>query len=132
MSSWDPSDLRAPIKRARNWGSAKDGTHHFIWQRVTAAITGLCGLWLLVSVLTIGTSEYAYMHAMVADPLNAAILILFLLSMFWHGRMGLQVIIEDYVHTPLTATVLHIATLIICALAAIASVLAVLRIALGS
>ena len=45
-------DLRTPLKRARGLGSAKDGTHHFIWQRITALATGLSGLWLLGMVLT--------------------------------------------------------------------------------
>ncbi|MBV2208236.1 MAG: succinate dehydrogenase, hydrophobic membrane anchor protein [Thermomonas sp.] len=130
--SWNANDMRTPLKRARNWGSAKDGTNHFIWQRVTAVIVALTGLWLLVSLLTLGTSEYAYMRAFVADPINAAVLMLFLVAMFWHAKLGLQVVIEDYVHKPLNSAVLQVATILICALAAIASVLAVLRIALGS
>lgn len=126
------NDLRTPLKRAYGLGSAKDGTHHFIWQRITAVATGLTGLWLLGMVLSLRTADYAVVHALVADPVNATVLVAFLLGMFWHARLGLQVIIEDYVHTPLAGAVAHLAVLFICALAAIASVLAVLRIALGS
>ena len=125
-------DLRTPLKRARGLGSAKDATHHFIWQRITALATGLSGLWLLGMVLSLRTADYAVVHALVADPVNATVLVAFLLGMFWHAKLGLQVIIEDYVHTPLTGAVAQLAVLFICALAAIASVLAVLRIALGS
>lgn len=125
-------DLRAPLKRARGLGSAKDGVHHFIWQRATAAIIGLTGLWLLGVVLTLRSADYATIHALIADPINASVLVLFLLAMFWHARLGLQVVIEDYVHTASTAVVLHLASILFCALAGIASVLAVLRIALGS
>ena len=126
------NDLRTPLKRALGWGSAKDGTGHFIWQRVTAISTGLSALWLLGMVLTLRSADYAYMHALVADPVNACVLVAFLLGMFWHAKLGPQVIVEDYVHTPLAATVAQLAIIFVCALAAIASVLAVLRIALGS
>lgn len=126
------NDYRTPLKRAQGLGSAKDGTGHFIWQRVTAVATGLSALWLLGMVLTLRSADYAYMHGLVADPVNASVLIAFLLGMFWHAKLGLQVIVEDYVHTPLSAAVAQLAIIFICALAAIASVLAVLRIALGS
>ena len=124
--------LRTPTKRARGLGSAKDGVHHFIWQRVTAITLGLCALWLLGILLTLRSADYSIIHGLVADPINASVLVLFLIAMFWHARLGVQVVIEDYVHTPFNAVVLQLATLIFCALAGIASVLAVLRIALGS
>ena len=127
-----PRDFRTPLKRAVGLGSAKDGTGHFIWQRITAIATGLSALWLLGMVLTLRSADYAYMHGLVADPVNAAVLIAFLLGMFWHAKLGLQVIVEDYVHTPLSAAVAQLAIIFVCALAAIASVFAVLRIALGS
>lgn len=126
------NDLRTPLKRARGLGSAKDGTHHFLWQRVTAIATGLSGLWLLGMLLTLRSGDYAVVHGLVADPFNATVLIAFLLGMFWHARLGLQVIVEDYLHTPLPAVLAQLAVLFFCALAAIAGVLAVLRIALGS
>ncbi|WP_330947940.1 succinate dehydrogenase, hydrophobic membrane anchor protein [Thermomonas sp. LB-4] len=125
-------DLRTPLKRAYGLGSAKDGTHHFIWQRITAVATGLSGLWLLGMLLSMRTAEYAFVHGLVADPVNATALIAFLIGIFWHAKLGLQVIVEDYIHAPLAGAVAHLAILFICALAAIASVLAVLRIALGS
>ncbi|WP_374248000.1 succinate dehydrogenase, hydrophobic membrane anchor protein [Thermomonas sp.] len=130
--SGNGNDLRTPMKRALGLGSAKDGTQHFIWQRVTAVATGLSGLWLLGMLLSLRTAEFAIIHGLVADPVNAAVLVVFLCGMFWHARLGLQVIIEDYIHTPMTALVAHLANLFICALAAVAGVLAVLRIALGS
>lgn len=125
-------DLRDPLKTARNWGSGRDGVHHFIWQRVTAILIGLSSLWLLGIALTLRSASYEIIHGLVADPLNATVLILFLVSVFWHAKLGLQVVIEDYVHTPINGVILHLATLLVCALAGIASVLAVLRIALGS
>ena len=125
-----PRDFRTPLKRAVGLGSAKDGTGHFIWQRITAIVVVLCGVYLLGLLFGMARAEYLFARGMVADPLNACILIAFLIAAFWPAKLGLQVVIEDYVHTPLLAGVAHIANIFVCALAAIAGVLAVVRIAL--
>ena len=121
-------DLRTPLKRARGLGSAKDGTGHFLWQRVTAIGIVLAGAWLLGLLLSLRGADYAHARMLVADPLNATILV----AAFWHARLGVQVVIEDYVHAPLLAGIAHVANLFVCALATIAGVLAVVRIALGA
>ena len=125
-------DLRTPLKRARGLGSAKDGTGHFLWQRVTAIGIVLAGAWLLGLLLSLRGADYAHARMLVADPLNATILVAFLVAAFWHARLGVQVVIEDYVHAPLLAGIAHVANLFVCALATIAGVLAVVRIALGA
>ncbi|HTL14958.1 MAG TPA: succinate dehydrogenase, hydrophobic membrane anchor protein [Thermomonas sp.] len=126
------NDYRTPLKRAVGLGSAKDGTGHFIWQRITAIALALAGVYLLGLLLGLGGADYGRARAIVSAPLNAAVLAGFLLAACWHAKLGLQVVIEDYVHTPLVAGVAHLANIFVCALAAIAGVLAVLRIALGS
>ena len=125
-------DLRAPLARARGLGSAKDGTGHFIWQRVTAIAVALSGLWLLGVLLSLRTAHYQFIRDLVVDPINATVLVVFLLSAFWHARLGVQVIIEDYVHTPWTAVVAQLLNIFVNVLAALASVLAIVRIALGN
>jgi succinate dehydrogenase / fumarate reductase membrane anchor subunit len=126
------SDFRTPLKRAVGLGSAKDGTGHFIWQRITAIVLGLCGVYLLGLLFGLTGAEYPFARAIVKGPVNAAILIAFLIAAFWHAKLGLQVIIEDYVHTPLLAGAAHLANIFVCAVAAIAGVLAIVRIALGA
>ena len=126
------NNLRTPLKRARGLGSAKDGTGHFLWQRITAIAVALLGVYLLGLLLALGGADYDRARALVANPLNATVLIAFLIGMFWHAKLGLQVIIEDYVHTPLLAGAAHLANIFVCALAAIAGVLAIVRIALGA
>ena len=125
-------DYRTPLKRAQGLGSAKDGVGHFLWQRVTAIAMLVCGAWVLWMLLSLGGADFGRARALVASPLNATMLVAFLVAMFWHAKLGLQVVIEDYVHAPFAATVLHLANILACALAAVASVLAVVRIALGS
>jgi succinate dehydrogenase / fumarate reductase membrane anchor subunit len=123
--------LRNPLKTARGLGSAKDGTHHFIVQRITAVALMFLALYVLGLLVYLAGADYATVRAAVANPCNAVILVAFLLSMFWHAQLGLQVVIEDYVHTPGLAVASQLAVRFICVLAAIASVLAVIRIALG-
>ena len=124
--------LRNPLKTARGLGSAKDGTHHFIVQRITAVALVVLGLYLLGLLVGLagGNADYAAARAVVANPFHAVVLIAFLLAMFWHAQLGLQVVIEDYVHGGI-AVAAQLVVRFICVLAAIASVLAVIRIALG-
>ena len=127
-----PRELRTPLKRARGLGSAKDGTGHFLWQRITAIALALLGVYLLGLLLGLGGADFDRARSIVASPLNATLLIAFLIAAFWHAKLGVQVVIEDYVHAPLLAGIAQLANIFVCALAAIAGVLAVLRIALGA
>ena len=124
--------LRTPLKTARGLGSAKDGTHHFVLQRITAVALIFLSLYVVWLILSLVGSDYATVRASVAHPCNAVLLVAFIVATFWHAKLGLQVIIEDYVHTPWSATLLHLGNIFICVLAALASVLAVIRIALGA
>ena len=126
-------NLRTPIKRAMGLGSAKDGTGHFMVQRITAIALVLAGAWLIgLLLLSLNSTDYVFVRATVRDPLNATVLVAFLIAACWHAKLGLQVVIEDYVHAPLLAGIAHLANIFACALLAVAGVLAVLRIALGA
>lgn len=123
--------FRTPLKRARGLGSAKDGTHHFIVQRITAVALVFLSIYVIGLVISLIGGDYATVRAAVANPVNGVLLIAFLIATFWHAQLGLQVIIEDYVHTPWVAVSSQLAIIFVCVLAAFASVLAVIRIALG-
>lgn len=125
-------NLRHPLKRARGLGSAKDGTGHFIAQRITSIALVFLSVYVVWLVLSLVGADYVEVRATVADPWHATLLIAFSIATFWHVKLGMQVIIEDYVHAPLAAVALHLLNLFVCALAAIASVLAIVRIALGT
>jgi succinate dehydrogenase / fumarate reductase membrane anchor subunit len=125
------AQLRTPIKIARGLGSARTGAHHFMVQRITAvALIGL-GLWFVWIVLSMLHMDYAAAHALLAQPFNAVLMIAFVVAAFWHAQLGLQVVIEDYVHNRGLELTLQIAVKFLCFLGAAASVLAVIRIALG-
>lgn len=125
------SQLRHPMKHARGLGSAQHGAGHWWTQRVTAAALIALGLWFVFTVLSLLHADYAVARAAVAKPWNALLLILFVVTMFWHAVLGLQVVIEDYVHTRWKEVVLLVAIKFLAVLCALAGVLAVLRIALG-
>lgn len=132
MNDVSSNRLRTPLKNARGLGSAKDGTGHFIVQRITAVALVFLSIYVVGLILSLQGGDYASVRAAVAQPWNAVLLIAFLISAFWHSKLGLQVIIEDYVHAPGASTVLHLANIFVNVLAALASVLAVIRIALGA
>lgn len=123
---------RTPLKDVRGLGSAKEGTHHFIVQRLTAIALIPLACWFLYFVVGLMHADYLTASDAVAKPWNAMLLIAFLVAMFWHAQLGMQVVIEDYVHSHGLALTAQIAVRFICILGALASVFAVVRIALGS
>ncbi|MDQ4420446.1 succinate dehydrogenase, hydrophobic membrane anchor protein [Sphingobium sp. DEHP117] len=86
------------IGRVRGLGSAKSGSHHWILQRFTAVGNLLLVLWLIFSILQMPGLDYESVVGWLAQPLVAVPMALMLVSVFWHLKLGLQVLIEDYVH----------------------------------
>ncbi|MFA6231909.1 MAG: succinate dehydrogenase, hydrophobic membrane anchor protein [Rhodanobacter sp.] len=123
-------DRRNALKIARGLGSSQSGVGHWWTQRLTAAALVLLVVWFVATALCLLHADYATARATVARPWNALLLIAFVLIMFWHAVLGLQVVIEDYVHTRWKEVVLLVAIKFLAVLGALASVLAVLRIAL--
>lgn len=95
-------NFRSPISKARGLGSAKSGTGHFIAERLTAIALIPLSLWFIINLLglIIGNDIMAITGWM-KSPLNAALIALFIIFAFWHSKLGIQVVIEDYVHSPL-------------------------------
>ncbi|MFZ4541807.1 MAG: succinate dehydrogenase, hydrophobic membrane anchor protein [Rickettsiales bacterium] len=93
------SSLRTPIKRARGLGAAHSGTHHFWLQRVSAVALVPLSIWFMIQLVgnLIG-GDVALITHWLSDPLRALLLAAFIIAMFMHARLGVQVIIEDYVH----------------------------------
>jgi succinate dehydrogenase / fumarate reductase membrane anchor subunit len=86
------------IGRVRGLGAAKHGAHHWLVQRYTAIGNLLAGLYLLFSLVALGDLSHKGMLEWLARPLPAVMVGLFVVSTFWHARLGLQVLVEDYVH----------------------------------
>lgn len=122
---------RNPMKFARNQGSAQSGVGHWWMQRVTATALIALGLWFVITVITFLGSDYVSARATLAEPWNVILMILFVCTAFWHAQLGLQVVIEDYVHTRWREVVALVAIRFLAVLLAVAASLAVLRVAFG-
>ena len=123
-------DLQNPLKRARGLGSSQSGVGHWWTQRVTAAGLIFLSLWFVSLVLCLLHADYATAREAVGKPWNAVLLIAFVIIVFWHAVLGLQVVIEDYVHTRWKEVVSMVLIKFLAVLGALTGVLAVLRIAL--
>jgi succinate dehydrogenase / fumarate reductase membrane anchor subunit len=123
---------RTPLKVAKGLGSAKEGTGHFLVQRLTAIALVFLACWFVYFVVGLMHADYLTATDAVARPWNAMLLIAFLVAMFWHAQLGVRVVIEDYVHSHGLALTAQIAVRFVCILGALASVFAVVRIALGN
>jgi succinate dehydrogenase / fumarate reductase membrane anchor subunit len=119
------------LARAFGGGAAHAASRHWAAQRLTAIALVPLTIWFLVSLLLLPDLAYASVHAWVARPFPAALLCLLVVTLFWHSRLGVREVIEDYVRPPrLHATALLLSALVHL-LAGAAALLAVLRIALG-
>ncbi len=123
--------LRTPMRRVLGVGSAKSGVHHWWMQRLTAVALVPLALWFAVSLLALPSFDHATVAAWMGQSWTALFLILLVLVAAWHSRLGLQVVVEDYVPGPGARTVTLVVVNFVHVLLAAAGVLAVLKVALG-
>ena len=123
-------DYRTPIGRARGLGSGKTGTGHFWWQRVTAIVLAVLVPWLLGTLVSFIGADLGTVLLTLAKPFNAILFALFSLALFWHAKLGVQVVIEDYVHNRALEIAFQLLVTFLCVLGALASLYAIARIAL--
>jgi len=125
------ADLRNPLRRVRGLGSAKEGTHHWWAQRLTALALVPLVVWFVVSIVALSGADYAAARAWVSSPVPMALLILIIGMTFYHGQLGLQVVIEDYVHVEWQKFTLLILVKGAALLLAAIGIVAIARIAFG-
>jgi len=86
------------IGRVRGLGSSHHGAHHWLTHRFTAITNLVLMSWLIVSFATLNDFSYASVTSWLSSPISAIAMILLVVSLFWHAKMGLTVLIEDYIH----------------------------------
>jgi len=123
--------LRSPRSKAVGLGSAKHGFSHWWWQRVAAiALIPLC-LWFVYSVLCLMNTGYDHASAWLSSPINATLMLVFILAMLFHAQTGLQVVIEDYIHAKWMNLTLLLAVKFSAVVMAVLATISVLKVALG-
>ncbi len=123
--------VRSPVARMRSLGSAHEGLGHWKLQRLTAIANVPLVLWFVFSAWALAGSGYDEVRTWLSSPITASLMILLIISVFYHARLGLQVVVEDYVqHDGIKLATLIAITLLTVALAVICSV-SVLIVAIG-
>ena len=123
---------RTPLARARGLGAAHHGVGHFIGQRGSAVALVFLLLWGVWSALKLAPLGYEGAAGWVRSPAHAALLVLLLAAGFYHVRIGMQVIVEDYVHAPLAKTASLLANTFVCYGAFALASLSVLKVAFSA
>ncbi|WP_291297118.1 succinate dehydrogenase, hydrophobic membrane anchor protein [Elioraea sp.] len=122
--------LQSGLGRVRGLGSAKEGVNHWWVQRVTAIALVPLTLWFVASVVMMAGADHATVSAWIARPLNTVFLLSLLVATFWHASLGLQVVIEDYIHQERLKFAVLLGVKALLVLMALSGLLAVLRVAL--
>lgn len=124
--------LKTPLGRVLGLGSAKEGTDHFVGQRLSAIALALLGTWFAFSMVRMDSFAYLEVFRFIAEPVNTVLMVLLSVAIGYHSHLGVQVVIEDYVHGPGMKTTLLIASRFAHVVLAVAAVYAILRIGFTS
>ena len=121
---------RTPLYNVRGLGSAKDGTRHWWLQRVTAAALIPLTLWLAYSLAHVANMDYESARTWLSSPVSAVLMLAALWALLLHAKLGLQVVIEDYLHAEGGKVVMLLLMKFVVILLGLSAAFAVLRIAL--
>ncbi len=124
-------NLDTPLARVRGLGSAKHGTEHFWQQRVTAILLAPLCIWLVISLLSLDLQNYRAVVDWLRQPINSMLMLILVLTACHHGQLGVQVVIEDYLHNDWQKIACLIMIKFLAMVAGLASILAILRVFQG-
>jgi succinate dehydrogenase / fumarate reductase membrane anchor subunit len=124
--------LRTPLGRVLGLGSAKDGTSHFWGQRVSAIALLFLGLWFVWSMAAMPGFSHADALAFIGSPLNGVLLLLLVAAMAYHSSLGVQVVVEDYVHGHSLKLIALIMSRFAHVFLAVSAIYGVIKIGLGA
>ena len=121
-----------PLAKARGLVSAKEGVQHWYAQRASALLMIVLVAWLIYAIFALSGAGYEAARSFVGQPLNAAFASLLIVTLFYHAMLGLQVVIEDYVHHPVLEVVFYFLSRAGAFFGMALGIIYVLRLALGA
>lgn len=120
--------LQTPLARVLGLGSAREGVEHWWWQRVTAIALVPLSIWFVYSLLHLLGQEQAVARSWLASPINSSLALLFVLALFHHAQLGVQVVIEDYVSNEGRRMLLVILVKFVVAFMLLLTILSILKV----
>ncbi len=124
-------DFRTELGKVRGWGAAHTGTSHFWAQRMTALANVPLFIFFIVLVVSLVGKDYAIVHATLENPIVAVVMALMILSGIYHMKLGMQVILEDYLPNEATRVLMLALNTFFCYVIGAGLLLALLKISLG-
>jgi len=125
-------NMQNPLAQVRGKGSSGGGSHHWRSQRYSALILLLLSAWVLLLGVSLAGADYATARSAMSSPVNAGMAILLAGTIFYHTQLGLQVVIEDYVHIPALEFAMLLFVRFACLVAFLISAIAALKLVLGA
>jgi succinate dehydrogenase / fumarate reductase membrane anchor subunit len=125
------TSYRTPRAQAQGLGAAKHGVGHWVSERISSVALVPLVIWMVVSGIRLAKFSYDETAAWLHNPLNAVLLVLLLAVGFMHMHSGMRVVVEDYIHKPLSKSGLLLLNLFVCTLGGALAVFSILRVALG-
>jgi succinate dehydrogenase / fumarate reductase, membrane anchor subunit len=123
--------LRTPLGRVLGLGAARDGVSHWWTQRLSAVALVPLTLWFLISLLRVDVRDFQTAHVWLTQPLHAVGALLLVIVMCVHSRLGVQVVVEDYVHRPAAKLFTLVVSDLAHFLLGVAGIYAILRVSFG-
>ncbi|MBL4802795.1 MAG: succinate dehydrogenase, hydrophobic membrane anchor protein [Emcibacter sp.] len=123
-------NLNTPISKVRGLGSAKSGTHHWWMQKIAAVALVPLTIWFVASIVQLTQADYFTVKAWMSSPVSAIAMLMYIVIGIYHLRLGLQAIVEDYIHAEGMKVFLQFSILFGCTIIMVASIFSVLKIAL--
>ncbi len=124
-------DMSTPLSKVTGLGSAKEGTSHFWRQRLTAVANVPLIMFFVILVISLQGADYQTIKSTLANPFISIFMILMILSGVYHMKLGMQVIIEDYVHGEFLKVVTLIGNTFFCSVIGLAAIFAIFKISFG-